>query len=67
MVFPLGMYGAATFKMRAALDLGFLGWLPKVTFAVALGAWALTFAGLAHLGLTTVLTSQRPRPPDSTA
>jgi tellurite resistance protein TehA-like permease len=67
LVFPLGMYGAATFKMRAALDLGFLGWLPKVTFAVALGAWAMTFAGLAHLGLTTVRTRQRPRRANTTA
>lgn len=46
MVFPLGMYGAATFRMRAAIDLGVLAWLPKVELAVALTAWAVTFAGL---------------------
>jgi tellurite resistance protein TehA-like permease len=48
LVFPLGMYGAATFKMRAAIELGALGWLPKLTLAVALIAWTLTFVGLVH-------------------
>jgi tellurite resistance protein TehA-like permease len=48
MVFPLGMYGAATFRMRQAIDLGALGWLPKVVLAVALLAWSVTFVGLCH-------------------
>jgi tellurite resistance protein TehA-like permease len=47
MVFPLGMYGAATYRMRAAIDLDALAWLPKVELAVSLTAWALTFVGLA--------------------
>ncbi|MET0912248.1 MAG: tellurite resistance/C4-dicarboxylate transporter family protein [Acidimicrobiales bacterium] len=51
MVFPLGMYGAATFRMRAALELEVLAWLPKVTLAVALLAWTATFIGLVHAGL----------------
>ena len=38
LVFPLGMYGAATFKMRAVIKLEQLEWAPKVTFAVALAA-----------------------------
>lgn len=46
MVFPLGMYGAATYRMRAAIDLDALAWLPKVELAVSLTAWAITFAGL---------------------
>ncbi len=46
MVFPLGMYGAATFRMRAAIDLAALEWLPKVVLAVALLAWIVTFVGL---------------------
>ena len=29
LVFPLGMYSAATFRMRAAIDLDALAWLPK--------------------------------------
>jgi tellurite resistance protein TehA-like permease len=52
LVFPLGMYSAATFRMRAAVDLDALAWLPKVAFAVALAAWLLTAIGLAYQGLT---------------
>ena len=46
LVFPLGMYGAATFKMRSVIKLEQLEWAPKVTLAVALAAWAATCAGL---------------------
>ena len=46
LVFPLGMYGAATFKMRAVIKLEQLEWAPKITLAVALTAWAAAFAGL---------------------
>jgi len=54
LVFPLGMYGAATFKMRAAIQLDALEWLPKLTLAVALVAWTATFIGLAHLGVAAL-------------
>jgi hypothetical protein len=40
------MYGAATYRMRAAIELDALAWLPTVELAVALAAWAVTFAGL---------------------
>ena len=46
LVFPLGMYGAATFKMRSVIDLDQLGWVPKITLAVALVAWAITALGM---------------------
>lgn len=46
LVFPLGMYGVATFKMRAVVQLDHLEWAPKVTLGVALGAWTATFAGM---------------------
>ena len=46
LVFPLGMYGAATYRMRGAIGLEALEWLPKATLAVALVAWAAAFAGL---------------------
>lgn len=46
MVFPLGMYGAATYRMGAAIDLDALEWLPKVELGVALTAWSVTFVGL---------------------
>ncbi len=46
LVFPLGMYGASTFKMLAVVDLGTLDWLPKLTLAIALAAWTTAFVGL---------------------
>ncbi len=46
-VFPLGMYSVATFKMLGAVDLAGMSWLPRLAGAVALGAWAATFVGLA--------------------
>jgi tellurite resistance protein TehA-like permease len=46
LVFPLGMYGVATFRMAAALRLPFLGWVPKGFLAIALLAWALTLVGM---------------------
>ncbi|MET1001933.1 MAG: tellurite resistance/C4-dicarboxylate transporter family protein [Acidimicrobiia bacterium] len=51
LVFPLGMYGAATFRMRAAIDLQELGWLAKLMLVVAAAAWTLTFAGLVFTAL----------------
>ncbi len=57
MVFPLGMYGAATYRMRGAIHLDALGWLPGLAFAIALSAWLLTFAGLVH----SVATGRRDR------
>jgi tellurite resistance protein TehA-like permease len=50
MTFPLGMYGAATFGMRAAIGLDALEWLPKVVFAIALLTWSVAMFGLAHQG-----------------
>ena len=52
LVFPLGMYGAATFKMRAVVRLDQLEWAPKVVFAVALATWTTAFAGLVWQGAT---------------
>lgn len=46
LVFPLGMYGAATFRMRTAVQLDALEWLPQVALAVALAAWTATLLGL---------------------
>ncbi|MCA9849651.1 MAG: tellurite resistance/C4-dicarboxylate transporter family protein, partial [Dehalococcoidia bacterium] len=58
MVFPLGMYGAATYRMNAAIDLDALAWLPKIELVVALAAWTVTFVGLGwHLA-----TSRRTTP-----
>jgi len=48
MVFPLGMYGAATYRMLLAINLHQLDLLPKMVLGVAGAAWALTFAGMIH-------------------
>ncbi|GEL23434.1 C4-dicarboxylate transporter [Pseudonocardia sulfidoxydans NBRC 16205] len=48
LVFPIGMYSLATARMRTALDLGFLAWVPPVALGWALLAWLATFAGLVH-------------------
>ncbi len=45
MVFPLGMYSASSFRMRAAIGMEQLGWLPVVTFGIALVAWSAVSAG----------------------
>ena len=46
LVFPLGMYGAATYRMIDAVGLEGLDWLPKVMLVVALVAWSTTATGL---------------------
>ncbi len=55
LVFPIGMYSAATFRMRAAIDLEPLETLAKIALAGALIAWSATALGLAHSGATVVL------------
>jgi tellurite resistance protein TehA-like permease len=59
MVFPLGMYGASTYRMRAAIELTALGWLPPLTFAIALVAWTATAAGLAATWLPRLTSRVR--------
>ena len=53
LVFPIGMYSAATFRMSVAVDLSIFDWLPKVALAGALVAWCAAFAGLAHRGVVS--------------
>ena len=62
LVFPLGMYGAATFKMRIVIKLGQLEWAPKITLAVALTAWTATFIGLVVQGGRAAWKRTRPVP-----
>jgi tellurite resistance protein TehA-like permease len=46
MVFPLGMYTAASFELSNALGLPFMAAIPRVFIFVALAAWVLAFACL---------------------
>jgi tellurite resistance protein TehA-like permease len=46
MVFPLGMYTAATLHLSDTLDLPFLAAIPRGFLVVALAAWTATAAGL---------------------
>jgi tellurite resistance protein TehA-like permease len=59
-VFPLGMYAAATWQMAQVLDLDFLQALAEGFAYLALAAWTATFIGL----MTTIghSTTERGRP-----
>lgn len=45
LVFPLGMYSLATYRLSLAADFPPLQWVPRIMLWVALGAWALTMTG----------------------
>jgi tellurite resistance protein TehA-like permease len=45
LVFPLGMYTLATWRLSLAADFPPMQLVPRFIFWVALGAWALTMAG----------------------
>ncbi len=62
MVFPLGMYGVATYRIRVAIDLDALAFLPPLTFAVALAAWTAAAAGMVASWLPS--RARRPAPPN---
>jgi tellurite resistance protein TehA-like permease len=46
LVFPIGMYGAATYRMIAVTGLSDLDLLPQLALAMALVAWTAAFVGL---------------------
>jgi tellurite resistance protein TehA-like permease len=60
LVFPLGMYGAATFRMESVTGLDQLDVLPQFTLAVALAAWTTTMLGLMWQGAELVRSRRAP-------
>ena len=62
MVFPLGMYGVATYRMRVAIDLDALAFIPPLTFAIALAACAAAAAGMVESWLPSRV--RRAAPPN---
>jgi tellurite resistance protein TehA-like permease len=46
LVFPLGMYAAATLTFAQTIDAEFLAAVPRFFFWVAIAAWCLTFFGM---------------------
>ena len=46
MVFPLGMYTAATFRLSEALPFEPLEWIARLFLPIACAAWAATALGL---------------------
>lgn len=46
LVFPLGMYSVATYRLVETFDLPFLLWIARAFVVIALIAWMFTFSGL---------------------
>jgi len=51
----VGYWFGTVFAVFGVIKLDAVGWVPQVTLAVCLVAWTATFAGLVHLGITTVI------------
>ncbi len=62
MVFPLGMYTAATFELMHAEKLPFLDPIPHGFVFVAIAAWLITFCGMLWSLCTSAARSSAPLP-----
>jgi tellurite resistance protein TehA-like permease len=58
-VFPLGMYSVATYRLSLASDAEFLRAIAGGMIWVAMGAWSLTMLGLIRSFVRAALASQR--------
>ena len=56
-VFPLGMYSVCTFWLANVLQLSFLMAVPRVSFYVALAAWAVTLIAFTFSTARTTIAS----------
>jgi tellurite resistance protein TehA-like permease len=64
MVFPLGMYSVATWKLADVVQLSFLKMLSTMFLYIALIAWLVTFVGMVvHIFKTTTRAEQKPSEP----
>jgi tellurite resistance protein TehA-like permease len=64
-VFPLGMYTAATFQLARALGLSFLFVIPNWSIYVALVAWAIVFVAMVFSVAQWLLTGPPEIPHDA--
>jgi tellurite resistance protein TehA-like permease len=62
LVFPLGMYSAATFDLIQATGMTFLGVIPSLFVYLALAAWGLTFAGMVRRLVGFISPKKESRP-----
>lgn len=60
-VFPLGMYTAATYQLARAIDTPFLPLIPRYFVFVALAAWIVTFTAMVA-SITRGFVQPNPRP-----
>jgi tellurite resistance protein TehA-like permease len=60
LVFPIGMYSVATFRLAAVIDVPFLLWIARAFVVAAAAVWLLTFLGLARRVLYLLLLALRP-------
>jgi tellurite resistance protein TehA-like permease len=59
LVFPLGMYSVATYRLMETFELPFLGWIARGFVVVGIVAWFFTFSGLATRLIYLALVTRR--------
>lgn len=64
LVFPLGMYSLATYRVGQVFALPFLWWLARAFAVVALCAWLLTFLGMASRLIHLLVLAARSLQPE---